>query len=668
MMRRILSIINLLSVPSCLPVVFAAVLLGIACEGLGWWRVLPAILPGDEVFNIQRAAGLTARALVGWPQPPDAPPMSDLTTDGIGIVIAGITLLLVGLFLKATRSFTDTWLVRAARDVRLVVLDDPAGAAIANEPTKLTTVLLGDRSLLASKSPILSARLDADFLANTLPHVAANTRELLALGVDADANVGLARRLLSLRRELPPLQLLDRLAVRIDPRELRSSIGRDGFAEFADAASDAWLTSLPEARCRRLLRDQPPSKVRLANRPGRAAIVIIGLGETGLELLLRLCAQAQSPSYEPLILVLVDTEAPAVAQEFLDLWPALTLAAEFIPLALEAHLPQSATSLFRHLHKEELVPTCVYIALEDTPLAAAWEREVNLAIRLIGQDSPLLLMVGAQTDGDANLLAGEETLELLQRQLHSDYLDRPRNIAQPDTPSIADWCRLPFDLQEDNRSLADHLWAKARDLDLRIDPGSGEGRLHLTDAQVERLAAAEHRRWLASRAVAGWRFEATRADAERVHPSMVPWPQLSESERDKDRNVVRQMPRVLRAAGLCVRPLEGVSLPRSRAIEEEAAALVAELRRCAAPGAIPHLIVALEDASSFRLARRLTEFPEMAVSLVIAQPMAGLAIAAGMSAQAASQVASAAQTIWVTQPTALGTVLGRWPMLGGDVA
>jgi hypothetical protein len=665
--RRLIGLVNVVSLPACIPFAACVVLLGIACVALGWWRVLPAILPGDEQFNIERVAGLTLRTLVGWAQPPDAPATPGLTEYGVAAVMAGIIVLVAGLLLSALRTLIAEILVRAASDVRLVVLDDAAAAVVAAEPTPLTMVTLVNQSLVPSKSPLLTLRLDDRFLTDTLPHCAAATRELLALGVDANVNINLARRLIALRNDLAPAQPLERLSVRIDPRELRSSIGRDNFAEFADAATGARLTSLPEARCRRLLRDQPPNKMRLVKRNGRAAIVVIGLGETGLELLARLCAQAQSPSYDPLIIVLVDTEAPAVARELLDLWPEQILAAEFIPLAFEPHLPQSATSLFRDLHKEGLVPTCVYIALEDASLAAAWDREIDLAIRLFGQDSPLVLSVDQAIENDRSLLAEDETLELLQRQLHTDYLERWRDAGWRPSAATVTWSRLPFDLQEDNRSVADHLWTKARDLDLRITTGNDAHEVRLAESQIEALAEAEHRRWIASRTVGGWRFGAVRSESERTHPSMIPWSQLTESERAKDRDVIRQIPRVLQAAGLVVQPLFGVSVARSVASEADAVALVAEARSAAgaAAGAVPHLILAVEEASGFRLAKRLTEVSDVAVSLVLAQPMAGLAIAAGFTGQAAAQVARAAQNVWITRPDAIDDVLRRWPTLAG---
>src|ERR1700722_2381797 len=46
--RRLLGIINLLSVPTCLPLAGGAILVGIGCIALAWRGALPAILPGDE--------------------------------------------------------------------------------------------------------------------------------------------------------------------------------------------------------------------------------------------------------------------------------------------------------------------------------------------------------------------------------------------------------------------------------------------------------------------------------------------------------------------------------------------------------------------------------------------------------------------------------------------
>jgi hypothetical protein len=666
--RRLLGAINALSIPSCLPLVVFALLIGTAGVAAGWWTVLPATLAGDELFNTARVTGLTLRALIGWPQPPDAPPMPWLVTAGIGIDVGGLALLLIGAVVRFSRSFIEERLARHAGDVRLVVLGDEAALVVAAEPTTCTNVLLNEHAPGRSDLPGLRVRLDPEFLAATLPRVVPHMRELLALGIDSTANLELVRRALTLRHEVVPLRQLERLWIRIDPRELRTSIGREEFPEFAGAAQEARLISLPEARCRRLLHEQPPNKVRMAGENDRAAIVIIGLGDTGLELLGRLCAQAQSPTYDPLVIVLIDTEAPAIRRELLELWPELALVAEIIALALEPRLPQSAAALLHHVHAQDLVPSCLYIALEDAALCAAWEREIGLAVRLAGRESPLVLSVAGTEESDRSLFAEEEEVELLQRELHADYLRRFSGAVTK--PSAVDWCRLAFDYREDNRSLADHFWTKALDLDLRIVPASGSDTVSIDQRMIDTLAAAEHRRWVASRAIAGWRFGETQSESERTHPSMVAWVDLTEAERDKDRAVIRELPTVLRAAGLALQPLHSLSFPRGGLSESEADALVADAEHRARDmgNKVPHLMVPVEDARGFRLAQRLVQSSRIAVSLVMAQPLIGLAAVAGLPSQSAAQLARAARTIWIVPPGALAETLARWPALAVGAA
>ena len=55
---------------------------------------------------------------------------------------------------------------------------------------------------------------------------------------------------------------------------------------------------------------------------------------------------------------------------------------------------------------------------------------------------------------------------------------------------------------------------------------------------IEALAIAEHRRWMAEKIVAGWRHAALRDDSRRLHPSIRPYDDLSEPEKQKDRNTV----------------------------------------------------------------------------------------------------------------------------------
>jgi hypothetical protein len=81
------------------------------------------------------------------------------------------------------------------------------------------------------------------------------------------------------------------------------------------------------------------------------------------------------------------------------------------------------------------------------------------------------------------------------------------------------------------------------------------------DADVERLARAEHERWARDLERRGWRHSPADKDPVRkTHPHLVPWEALAEDVREIDRAVVREIPGLLAEWGYAVVPR--VSIPR----------------------------------------------------------------------------------------------------------
>jgi len=78
------------------------------------------------------------------------------------------------------------------------------------------------------------------------------------------------------------------------------------------------------------------------------------------------------------------------------------------------------------------------------------------------------------------------------------------------------------------------------------------------DDEVEAMAETEHRRWRDERWASGWMYAPVRDDARKRHPDLKPWAELPESDRDKDREIVRELPEVLARHGLAI---VGVSKP-----------------------------------------------------------------------------------------------------------
>ncbi|MFO0905180.1 MAG: RyR domain-containing protein [Pirellulales bacterium] len=66
---------------------------------------------------------------------------------------------------------------------------------------------------------------------------------------------------------------------------------------------------------------------------------------------------------------------------------------------------------------------------------------------------------------------------------------------------------------------------------------------------LEKLAENTHDVWAAQRISDGWTYGPQRDDAAKKHPSLVPYHELSESEKAYDRNTAAETIKVLLALG-----------------------------------------------------------------------------------------------------------------------
>lgn len=133
----------------------------------------------------------------------------------------------------------------------------------------------------------------------------------------------------------------------------------------------------------------------------------------------------------------------------------------------------------------------------------------------------------------------ERVVDDLARAVHDHYL-RARRAAGDDEatrPSMVAWERLPDRLREDNRDHARDVPRKLAAIGCAVTRRSDLAPAVLTDAEIERLARMEHARWML-------------AATGRRHPDLVPWEELTDEAREKDRSTLRTLPAVLAVAGL----------------------------------------------------------------------------------------------------------------------
>ncbi len=148
------------------------------------------------------------------------------------------------------------------------------------------------------------------------------------------------------------------------------------------------------------------------------------------------------------------------------------------------------------------------------------------------------------------------TRETLARAIHSEYLRNQR--ATGDTlkknASLRYWDDLPEELKEANREQADDLRARLDIVGCHFEPMANwnEPLLEFSRDEVEVMAAKEHERWANVKLRAGWHRGSTNVTAQKKHLCLVPYAELPEEEKEKDRNAVRAIPKFLAAIGFRV--------------------------------------------------------------------------------------------------------------------
>ena len=141
-----------------------------------------------------------------------------------------------------------------------------------------------------------------------------------------------------------------------------------------------------------------------------------------------------------------------------------------------------------------------------------------------------------------------EGLDDVARAIHDDYVARQTALGHSaeTNHSLAPWRALPEVLRDANRHQADYLAVKLRLLGYDPPSNPPPEALHLSAEQLELVAELEHRRWLAEKQLAGWRYTSGPKDAtKRLAPTIVEWGALTEDEKEKDRDTAQQLPRLV---------------------------------------------------------------------------------------------------------------------------
>ena len=157
------------------------------------------------------------------------------------------------------------------------------------------------------------------------------------------------------------------------------------------------------------------------------------------------------------------------------------------------------------------------------------------------------------------ILAGEE--EILARSIHENYCTKERIKGQTHESNrlLVSWDELGAltekkdgingeKYRKSNREQANFIWTKLSLVGCEIGPitdWDAPTGFRFTQEETEHLSRLEHDRWMKEMMDEGWRYGEQRDDAKKLHPSLVPFDELSESEKEKDRDTIRQIPEIL---------------------------------------------------------------------------------------------------------------------------
>jgi hypothetical protein len=189
------------------------------------------------------------------------------------------------------------------------------------------------------------------------------------------------------------------------------------------------------------------------------------------------------------------------------------------------------------LDQLDQLATPVFVRLKQQHKLAAFLRQFEshplLPNRLVPFGSMQLLT-------SPEILLGRE-LDRLARAGHEVYASSTGQGER--SPASVSWEHLAERFKASNRAQADHMATALNAVGYRIVPGVTKTELSHQD--LERLAEIEHWRWCVERRSAGWKYAEMRDDVLKTNPILKDWRELSDADRDWNRELARRIPEAL---------------------------------------------------------------------------------------------------------------------------
>jgi hypothetical protein len=401
---------------------------------------------------------------------------------------------------------------------------------------------------------------------------AQRARYIFAVTGNDRINIEVASKAFEVRDEYDGDDFVQLCAVHVDDAEISTLFSERPLFKDRTERFDAHFFNINRLAARVLIDRCPPDRVQSVHGPDdpAASIMVFGSDALAQQIVTQIARVGHYGNKKKPIVRLVPGDERDFSRFIEKRIPALR---EFLDLRID-----DATDLESLLRDDDLLekvvsehpPSVVYICLKD---AVSSLRLVAGLLR-IDVTEEARIVVCAEERSDYMLLGpspGEEggpqfalfdvmrdvcTIENVMREklddlakaIHQDYVVRQKELGYSvDTNStLVDWYALPPGLREANRHQADYIPVKLRVLGYDPPKSVPSEDLKLTPKQLDLVAELEHRRWMAAKRLAGWRYTAGQKDAaKRVAPTIIGWEALTEEEKEKDRDTARDLPRLL---------------------------------------------------------------------------------------------------------------------------
>jgi len=302
-------------------------------------------------------------------------------------------------------------------------------------------------------------------------------------------------------------------------------------------------------------------------------IMIIGMGRTGKSILIQSALFYHSSRGEKLKATIIDRYASASVNRFKNEYPSVFKLLDLDYSELEmgkldddnfySKLPGENYKAIYCCAGEDILRISVIeklnTILPETRLFVTFEKNSDVS-KLINEgdifknEDRIITFDLLEKTCKYNVLINEE-IENLAIRIHEKFCDYLRGMGetQESKPFLVNWDLLGEEFREANRNQAFHMKLKLETFGFRIVPlDSPEPAVNIlkNEELIEKMARAEHRRWVDEILLNGWRYAQGEMDEKKkTRPDILPYDVTSEEIRNINRQMVCNIPQHIENMG-----------------------------------------------------------------------------------------------------------------------